>query len=212
MDDLIEKAKTGDAVALAELFGRHRKRLRAMVDLRLDRRLRGRVDPSDVLQEAFIDLAKRLPKYSTNETLPFYLWLRLVTGERLLDFHRKHLGAAKRDVRQEVTIHRRSIPNAESQSIAAGLLGRYTSGAGKAIRGEMQVKLQETLNNLDETAREIIVLRNFEEMTNVEAAMALGLSQNGASNRYMRALKRLRKALEEVPGFREHEPTHPPRP
>ena len=201
MEALIEKAKTGDAVALAELFGQHRKRLRAMVDLRLDRRLRGRVDPSDVLQEAFIDLAKKLPKYSENEELPFYLWLRLVTGERLLKFHRKHLDAAKRDVRQEVNINRRPIPQTASISLAAGLMGRYTSAVGKAIRAELQVKLQEVLNDMDEIDREIIMLRNFEEMTNREAALALGLSKTAASNRYMRALTRLKEVLKDVPGF-----------
>ncbi len=202
MDELIERAKTGDAVALAELFGMYRKRLRTMVDLRLDRRLRGRVDPSDVLQEAFIDLAKRLPTYADRDKMPFYLWLRLVTGERLLILHRQHLDAAKRDVRQEVTLDPQAIPHAASQTIAAGLLGKFTSAAAKAIRREMQFKLQDAINDLEEIDREIIVLRNFEEMSNNEAAIALGLSPNGASNRYVRALKRLRAALHEVPGFR----------
>ncbi len=203
MDELIERAKTGDPVALAELFGMYRKRLRTMVDLRLDRRLRGRVDPSDVLQEAFIDLAKRLPTYADRDKMPFYLWLRLVTGERLLIFHRQHLDAAKRDVRQEVTLDPQAIPHAASQTIAAGLLGKFTSAAAKAIRREMQFKLQVAINDLEEIDREIIVLRNFEEMSNNEAAIALGLSPNGASNRYVRALKRLRAALHEVPGFRD---------
>ena len=203
MDELIAKAKTGDAVALAELFGLHRKRLRAMVDLRLDRRLRGRVDPSDVLQETFIDLAKRLPRYGEKGDMPFYLWLRLVTGERLLHFHRRHLQTVKRDVRQEVTIDRRSMPQAASQSIAAGLMGRFTSASAQAIRSEMQGKLQDAINELDEVDREIIVMRNFEEMSNADAALALGLSQNGASNRYIRALKRLRSVLEGSPGFDE---------
>jgi len=201
MDDLIERAKSGDAVALAELFGKNRKRLRAMVELRLDRRLRGRVDPSDVLQEAFIDLAKKLPRYSENDELPFYLWLRLVTGERLLNIHRLHLDAAKRDVRQEVSINRRSIPQTASASLAACLMGRYTSAANRAIRAEMQIKLQEVLNDMDEIDREIIVLRSFEEMTNQEAALALGLSKTAASNRFVRAIKRLKDELEEIPGF-----------
>ena len=203
MDELIERARTGDAVALAELFGLYRKRLWTMVDLRLDRRLRGRVDPSDVLQEAFIDLAKRLPAYRDRDDMPFYLWLRLVTGERLLIFHRQHLDAAIRDVRKEVTIRHGVIPQAASQSIAAGLLGRFTSAASKAIRAEMQARLQDAINDLEEMDREIIVLRNFEEMSNAEAALALGLSPSGASNRYVRALKRLRAAMHDIPGFRD---------
>jgi RNA polymerase sigma-70 factor (ECF subfamily) len=201
VEELIEKAKSGDAVALAELFGHHRRRLRAMVELRLDRRLRGRVDPSDVLQEAFIDLAKRLERYTEFDDLPFYLWLRMITGQRLQDFHRKHLLAAKRDVRQEVNLNRNSIPAAHSASLAASLLGRETSVAAKAIRAEMQVKLQEVLNDMNEIDREIIVLRHFEEMSNSEAALALGLSKTAAGNRYVRALKRLKDTLDDVPGL-----------
>ena len=203
MDELIERAKTGDAAALAELFGMHRQRLRRMIDLRLDRRLQGRVDASDVLQEAFIDLAKKMSAYAKRDNLPFYLWLRLIVGERLLILHRQHLDAAKRDVRHEVTIHRNTFPQAASQSIAAALLGRCSSISAKAIRAEMQVKLQEVINSLDEIDREVIVLRNFEEMSNAETALALGLSPNGASNRYIRALKRLRVALKAVPGFQD---------
>src|SRR5687768_9353810 len=91
-DEQVRRAATGDGTALAELFGRHRGRLRQMVRLRLDRRLQGRVDPSDVLQEAYLDLAQKLPEYARDrQTVPFYLWLRLVVGERLLRVHRQHL-------------------------------------------------------------------------------------------------------------------------
>ena len=203
MDELINKAKQGDVVALAELFGKHRKQLRKMLELRMDRRLRGRFDPSDVLQEAFIDLAQKLPDYNKRDNLPFYLWLRLVTGERLLLFHRTHLNTAKRDVRQEVALDRKSVPHAASQSIAAALLDNYTSVSSRAIRIEKLTKLQHVLNDMDEIDREIIVLRNFEEMSNVDAAQVLGLSQNGASNRYIRALKRLSKAMKDLPEFKE---------
>ena len=202
MDDLIEKARNGDAVAVAQLFGKYRRRLLAMVEVRMDRRLRSRVDPSDVLQEAFIDLTKRMDRYSQIDDLPFYLWLRMIVGQRLQDFHRKHLLAAKRDVRQEVNFQRR-VPAAASESLAMSLLGRYTSVAGKAIQQERKAKLQEVLNDMTDIDREIIVLRHFEEMTNSEAALALGLSKSAAGNRYVRALLRLKEALKNVPGFLE---------
>ena len=105
-DDLINRATGGDEAALAELFDRHRGRLRQMVRLRLDRRLQGRVDASDVLQEAYIDLAQKLPGYVGHSTMPFFLWLRLVTGERLLRIHRQHLGTAMRDAGREVSLYR----------------------------------------------------------------------------------------------------------
>ena len=89
---LIRSAADGDGPALAELFGRYRKRLRQMVRLRLDRRLQGRVDPSDVLQEAYLDVAQQLPHYLAKPEMPFFLWLRLVAGQRLMRIHREHLG------------------------------------------------------------------------------------------------------------------------
>ena len=88
---LLQRAGAGDAQALGELFAHYRDRLRQMVRLRLDRRLQGRIDPSDVLQEVYIDFAKRLPEYAADPSMAFYLWLRSVTGQRLIDLHRQHL-------------------------------------------------------------------------------------------------------------------------
>src|SRR5262245_1498919 len=89
---LIEQAVRGEQRALGGVLGRHRGRLRRMVALRLDRRLQERVDPSDVIQEACLDAARRLPEYQQNPTMPFFLWLRLLTGQRLVDEQRRHLG------------------------------------------------------------------------------------------------------------------------
>jgi hypothetical protein len=111
-DLLIDRAATGNEAALAELFGRYRKRLRAMVRLRMDRRLQGRVDPSDVLQEAYLDVARQLPSHQAKPEMPFYLWLRLTTGQRLMRLHRQHLGAAMRDAGREVSLHRGALPQA----------------------------------------------------------------------------------------------------
>src|SRR5207249_9401756 len=122
--DLLSRAGAGDAQALAELFARHRDRLRQMVRLRLDRRLQGRLDPSDVLQEAFLDLARRVPEYHADPVMPFFLWLRFLTGQRLLQLHRHHLGTQKRDAEQEVSLYRGAMPQAPSASLAAQLPGR----------------------------------------------------------------------------------------
>src|SRR5262245_28237098 len=90
---LLEKAARGDRTVLGSLLERDRSRLRRMVALRLDRRLQGRIDPSDVIQEAQAEAAQRLDEYLANPTMPFFLWLRLITGQRLLTLHRRHLGA-----------------------------------------------------------------------------------------------------------------------
>src|SRR6516164_10830849 len=132
--DLLRRAACGDERALAALFTHHRERLRRMVRLRLDRRLYGRIDPSDVLQEAYIDFARRFPEYAAHPALPFYLWLRALTGQKLIDLHRHHLGVKMRDAGQEVSLYRGALPQASSVSLAAQLLGRLTTASQAAIR------------------------------------------------------------------------------
>lgn len=200
-ENLLQSAIDGNEESLAELFAHYRKRLRRMIQIRMDRRLLGRVDPSDVLQEAYLDLAKRLPDYAQDQAYPFFLWLRMLTGQRLMLTHRFHLQTAMRDAGQEVSLYHKAMPEANSMSLAANLLGRMTSVSEKAIRAEVQVKLQETLNSMDPMDREILVLRHFEELTNGEAAEVLGIKKAAASNRHMRALKRLKETLQSVPGM-----------
>jgi RNA polymerase sigma-70 factor (ECF subfamily) len=201
-DDLLRRASAGDGDALAQLFGHYRDRLRKMVYLRLDRRLQGRVDASDVLQEAYLDLARRAPEFLARPTMPFFLWLRLLTGQRLLAIHRHHLGAKIRDAgKEQIALRHGALPQATSASLAAQLLGRLTSASQVAMRAEMQLRLQEALNSMDPLDREVLVLRHFEELTNSETAEVLGLQKAASSNRYVCALKRLRSILRSIPGF-----------
>ena len=203
-DDIQEQLRRladGDPQALAELFARYRDRLRRMVKLRPERRLQGRIDASDVLQEAYLDMAQRAPEYAANPTMPLFLWLRLLTGQRLLMAHRQHFGAKMRDAGQEVSLYRGALPQASSVSLAAQLLGRMTSPSLAAVRADMQVKLQEALNGMDPIDREVLTLRHFEELSNGETAAVLGLQKAAASNRYVRALRRLKDVLSSMPGF-----------
>ena len=197
---LIEQAVGGDRRALGELLGRHRERLRRMVALRLDWRLRGRVAPSDVLQEACLDAARRLPEYRKNPTMPFFLWLRFLAGQRLVDEHRKHLGAAARDAGREISLHRGALPQTSSAALAAHLLGRLTTPSQAAIRAERKIRLQQALNSMEPIDREILALRHFEELSNGEAAAVLGLDKSAASKRYARALICLKEILASMPG------------
>jgi RNA polymerase sigma-70 factor (ECF subfamily) len=198
---LIRRVEGGDEAALCGLFARYRDRLRRMVKLRMDRRLQGRFDASDVLQEAYLDVAKRAAEYRENPKMPVFLWLRLITGQRLMALHRQHLGAQMRNVGQEVSLHRGALPPASSISIAAMLLGRITSPTHAARRAEMQERLQDILNAMDPIDREILTLRHFEELGNGETAQVLGISKSAASSRYIRAVMRLKKELAGVPGF-----------
>jgi RNA polymerase sigma-70 factor, ECF subfamily len=201
VDDLLERVERGDQQALVALFTNYRDRLRRMVRLRLDRRLQGRIDPSDVLQDAYLDVAKRAGEYVANPSVPVFLWLRLITGQRLMALHRQHLGAQMRDAGQEVSLYRGALPHATSVSLAALLLGRLTSPTQAAQRAEMQIRLQEVINAMDPIDREVLTLRHFEELSNVETAQVLGIQKSAASNRYLRALKRLKDTLVSMPGL-----------
>jgi RNA polymerase sigma-70 factor (ECF subfamily) len=203
---LLRQAATGDQHALGALWDRYRERLKRMVRLRLDRPLLGRLDPSDVLQEAFIDFARRAGEFAENPEVPFFLWLRTLTGQRLQLLHRQHLGAKMRDAAREISLHRGPMPHATGVSLAAQLLGHFTSAHAKVARAEMQILLQEALNGLDPIDREILALRHFEELSNAETAAVLGIDPSAASSRHVRALKRLRQTLKSIPGFFDGKP------
>jgi RNA polymerase sigma-70 factor (ECF subfamily) len=197
---LIERARAGDQQAVNEIFTRHRARLRRMVEMRLDWRLQGRIDASDVIQEAFLEAATRLDEFLRKPALPLFLWLRLVVGERLTRLHRHHLGVQMRDPRREVSLYREALPAASSTALAAQLLGKHTSPTQAAIRAERMLRLQEALNTLDPLDREILSLRHFEELTRAETAQVLGIEESAAAKRYTRALKRLKEMLAALPG------------
>ncbi len=198
---LLSRAADGDEDALRELFSRHRGRLKRMVRLRLNRRLQGRIDDSDVLQEAYLEASKRLADYVREPSLPVFLWLRHITGQKLIDAHRRHLGAEKRDAGRDVTLHRGAFPAASSASLAAHLLGKLTSPSQAAVKAELRVRLQDALNNMDAMDREVLALRHFEQFSNSDAAKVLGIDASAASNRYVRAVRRLRTILINTPGF-----------
>jgi len=194
-------AAAGDEEALRTLFAAHRDRLKRMVHLRLSRRLAGRVDDSDVLQEAFIEVARKLPEYAREPKMPLFLWIRHLTGLKLAEVHRRHLGTQLRDADREVTLHRGGLPLADSVSLAAHLLGTLTTPSQAAIKAETRLMVQEALDSMDPIDREVLALKHFEQLSTSEIAEVLGLSKAGAGSRYLRAIKRLRAILEQIPGF-----------
>ena len=197
---LLRRAGAGDRQALGELLARHPDRLRHMVRLRLDRRLQGRIDPSDVIQEAYLEASARLAEYLRQPTMPFFLWLRFLAGQKLVTLHRHHLGRQMRDAGREVSLYRGRLPETSSAALAAQLLGHEARPSEAAIRAELKVLLQEALNSMDPLDREILALRHFEQLSLAETAQVLNLTESGACRRHLRALKRLKETLSSLPG------------
>jgi RNA polymerase sigma-70 factor (ECF subfamily) len=200
VENLVTDLRRGNQEALASLFAHYREQLRRMVQVRLDHRLNGRVSPSDVLQEAYIDALKRVHHYFEKPNMPFLGWLRLVVGQRLVDIHRQHLAADRRKVQQEAALPHAEMSGASSFCLAAQLVGHLTSPSQAAIRKEALAVLEDALNQMEPLDREVLALRHFEELSNNEVAELLGIGKAAASKRYVRALTRLREVMAEMPG------------
>ncbi len=194
----IEQLKSGGVEALADLFQANRDRLLRMIEFRLDERVRGRVDPEDVLQEGFVELSKRLPEYLLNPAVSPFVWMRQIAYQALIGVQRRHFGQ-KRDPRHEVRGLRGS-PNGNAQqadatslSILSAFAEQLTSPSQALVREEELQQLRELLSSMDEVDREVLALRHFEQMSNNQIAETLGISVTAASNRYVRAMLRLSK-------------------
>jgi RNA polymerase sigma-70 factor (ECF subfamily) len=191
-ESLLHRAGAGDRQAFNFLFAEHRAFLRQVVELRIDRRLRARVDPSDVVQEAQLEAYRRLSDYLDRRPMPFRLWLRKTTFERLLKIERRHVQAAQRSVKREAP-----LPEQSSLQFARRLLARGATPSQRLDACEMARRIREAVARLPEIDREVVLMRNFEGLSNHEVACLLSLDPATASKRHGRALLRLRQILVE---------------
>ncbi len=184
-----------------ELMAQHRDRLVRFVRGRMDRRLRGRVDASDVVQEACAEATRRLPEYQQKADVPFYVWLRFLTDQCLAQTYRLHLGTQKRDAGRDV----RAVPdeNASVDVLVEHFAASQTSPSSAAAKEELRERLRAALEAMAPDDREVLALRHFEQLSNMETAAVLGLTLSAASHRYARALLRMKTVLTELFGFRE---------
>jgi RNA polymerase sigma-70 factor (ECF subfamily) len=187
---LLELVGQGDRSALGRLLDQHRGSLRQMVELRLDRRIRQRLDPSDVVQEAQMEAASRITDYLRRRPMPFHLWLRRTAFEYLLRLHRRHVEAECRSVDLEVP-----LPESSSAMLARRILARDPQPAEQASQQELARQLRWALARLPELDREILLMRNFEGLSNAEIGLITNLEPGAVSKRHGRAILRLRKEL-----------------
>lgn len=187
--------------ALARYFDFVQPRLKRIVHFRLDYRLTGRVSESDVIQETYVRAAQRLDRYLQQEDMPFFVWLRLEITQNLHDIHRHHFGAEMRDVRKELRVGTTNDSQKTSMALAAHIVAQMTSPSRLVERAEQIAKLEQTLNEMNELDREVIALRHFEELSNLETARILNIQPAAASKRYLRALKRLKEIMETAREF-----------
>jgi len=190
VEQLLGRLRTGDQQALGNLFALYRPRLQRMVELRLDPRMTARLDASDVLQEAYLDASQQAAAYLESPRVACYVWLRGLTWQRLIKLQRQHLGARRRATELEV-----SLPAGSSAVLASQLLDRGPCPGEAVLQEELRQRVQRALTLLQPTDQEIILLRDFEGLSNHEAAQTLGIADSAATMRYGRALVRLREVL-----------------
>jgi RNA polymerase sigma-70 factor, ECF subfamily len=194
---LMQQAAAGDPRALGRLLTQHENRLLRIVTYRMDSRLRGRIDPADILQEAYLEAANRFADYVPQQNkLPFFLWLRFLTVQKLMQIHREHLDVKARDVQREISLFGGAGLQATSAVLAAQLLGKYTSPSEAAVRNELRQKLEQMLDAMEPIDREVLMLRHFEQLSNAETAGVLEIQESAASSRYVRAIRRLKQLLD----------------
>jgi len=199
-DELMRLAAAGDGESWQALVGRSRDRLRRVVVFRLDPRLRGRVDPSDVLQDAYLEAWQDLGSYLERPEIPFFLWLRGIAGNKLRELHRHHLGAQRRDPRREVSIQGGATAETTTTALPAQLLGDLTHASEEAVRHELKLRLHAVIDAMDPLDREVLALRYFEQLSPAETARVLGIKEKAAGVRYLRAVRRLKEILQSLGG------------
>lgn len=200
-NELLSRVAKGDQNALAELFSQHRDRLWRMVTFRMDPRLHGRVDADDVLQESWLSAVQRIDHFLIDASRSIFVWFRLITCQTLVDIHRRHLNTQKRNAGNEFSIDRGWSSSSTSSSLSFHLLDNLTTPSEAALKEEMSQKLNEALAEMKDIDREVLALRHFEQLTNREAAQVLGISEQAASDRYIRALARLKTSMTSLPGY-----------
>lgn len=194
-DPHAEVAIDGDPESVARLLEEFRGRISRMLTVRMDPRLRGRLDASDVIQDTFLEVQQRIGEYRRRNDMPFFLWVRFLAGQKLAQMHRKHLGAGRRDARRELPDALRKVPGASTATLAGALVSGGVTPSEVAMRMEDEERVVGVLDELRELDREVLALRHFEGLSNLEVAQLLGIEPSAASRRYVRALARLQERL-----------------
>lgn len=202
LDSLVDRVLHGDRDALAAVFAHHRDRLWRIVNFRIDPRLRGRVDADDVLQEAYLNAERRIGHVIQDAPDGLFVWFRMIVSQTMAEIHRRHLGVQRRDPMREQSLNAGGwSADATSFSISSHLFGHLTSPSQAALRKELTEQLEFALSSMEDLDREVLAMRHFEELSNRETANALGLTEQAASARYVRALTRLQHILKAIPGI-----------
>lgn len=195
-DALLTGVAAGDRSSAEALLDRHRGRLAAMVRLRMDRRLAARLDASDVVQDVLAEAFRKLPRFAAQPSAPFYLWLRSIAWERLIQLYRRHVTAQRRTITREEP---RLVLAEGSEIVLADRFVAATSGADRSVlRRETCDRVRAALQRLPDAAREVVILRHLEDLPFKDVAIVLGVTETAVYSRYRRAVEQLSRLLRDA--------------
>lgn len=193
VDTLLDQARAGDDAARGQLLSSYEQYLTVLARVQVGRRLQGKVEAADVVQETFLDAHRQFPLFRGTTEAELIAWLRRILAGQLALVVRKFTGTAARDVRLE-----RDLGDDLDRSAAAmdrGLVADTSSPSHRASRREQAVLLAEALGKLSDDYREVICLRNLEGLPFADVARRMNRSEDSVQKLWIRALASLRKSM-----------------
>jgi RNA polymerase sigma-70 factor (ECF subfamily) len=190
---LLERIRAGNESALGQLLESYSAYLTLLARVQIGRRLQGKCDPGDVVQEVFLDAHRQIANFRGNTEAEFSAWLRRILAGHIALTLRKFLGAKARDVRLECELQAQI--DQSSMMLDAGLVANASTPSQHASRREQSVLLAQALAKLPEDYREVIILRHIEGLTFPQVAEKMARSENSVQKIWVRALASLRRTL-----------------
>jgi len=195
-ENLLALARSGDRLSLGQLLELYRGYLSLVARLQIGRRLQGKADAADLVQETFLAAHQNWDQFRGTTERELLRWLRRILAARLTDLMRRYLGSQRRDVRLERELA--AELEQSSQDLDAGLLAKQDSPSQQVAQREQGLLLADALSRLPEDYREVLILRHMEGLTFPEVAQRLGRTLDAVKSVWTRALDRLRLSLKDV--------------
>jgi len=178
---------------LGQLLDAYRHYLSLVARLQIGRRLQGKVDASDVVQEAFLNAHRSFAQFRGKTETELLAWLRQILVSHLVNLVRRYHGTQRRNIRLERELA--AEVDRSSRDLDPALFAKQSTPSQQASRREQAVLLANALQKLPEAYREVIILRHLEGLSFPEVAERLGRSVDSVDKRWVRALARLRCLL-----------------
>jgi RNA polymerase sigma-70 factor (ECF subfamily) len=192
-ESLLRQVRWGDLASLGQLLELYRGYLNLLARLQIGRRLQGKVDPADLVQETFLSAHRHFAQFQGATEGELIGWLRQILASRLGDLVRRYCGAQGRDVRLERELS--GELDDSSRILDGGLVAKQSSPSQQAARREQAVLLADALGRLPPDYREVLILHHLEDLNFPEVARRMGRTVDSVKNLWIRALARLRRAL-----------------